>query len=103
MEDNNSNSFQSILLDNIDMPSNISLLSTRKALNSNSNLTVNKENTPANDSQVTKIEEYLNQQYDHAALVHLKSQIMKEVSKEHKNYRREIKCNSPGAYEVCFT
>ena len=87
MEDNNSNSFQSILLDNIDMPINISLLSTRKALNSNSNLTVNKENTPANDSQVTKIEEYLNQQYDHAALVHLKNQIMKEVPKEHENYR----------------
>ena len=103
MEDNNSNSFQSILLDNIDMPINISLLSTWKALNSNSNLTVNKENTPANDSQVTKIEEYLNQQYGHATLVHLKNQIMKEVPKEHENYRWEIKCNSPGAYEVYFT
>ena len=50
--------------------------------------------------QVTKIEEYLNQQYDHAALAHLKNQIMKEVSKERENYRREIKCNSLGAYEV---
>ena len=25
---------------------------------------------------------------------------MKEVSKERGNYRREIKCNSPGAYDV---
>ena len=73
------------------MPINISLLSTPKALNSNSDLIVNKENTAANDSHATKIEEYLNQQYDHAALVHLKNQIMKEVSKERESFRREIK------------
>ena len=54
----------------------------------------------ANDSHVTKIEEYLNQQYDHAVLVHLKSQIMKKVSKKRENYRREIKRNSRWAYEV---
>ena len=39
------------------MPTNISLLSKPKALNSNSDLIVNKENTPANDSDLTKIEE----------------------------------------------
>ena len=100
MEDNKGNSFQNILLDNIDMPINISLLSTPKALNNNSDLIVNNENTPANDSNVTKIEEHLNQQYDHAALVHFKNQIIKEVSKERENYRREIKRNQPGAYEV---
>ena len=93
MEDNKANNFQNILLDNIDMPINISLLSTPKALNSNSDLIVNKENTPANDFRVTKIEEYLNQQYDNAALVHLKNQIMKEVSKEREKFRREIKRN----------
>ena len=54
------------------MAINISLLSTPKALNSNSELMVSKENTPANDSHVTKIDEYLNQQYNHTALVHLK-------------------------------
>ena len=100
MEDNKANSFQNILLDNIDMPINISLLSTPKALNSNSDLIVDKEKTPANDSHVTKIEEYLNQQYDHAALVHLKNQIMKKVSKERENFRREIKRNSTEAHEV---
>ena len=93
MEHNKANNFQNILLDNINMPINISLLSTPKALNSNSNLIVNKENTPANDFHVTKIKEYLNQQYDHAALLHLKNQIMKEVSKERENFRREIKRN----------
>ena len=100
MEDNKGNSFQNILSDNIDMPISISLLSTPKALNSNSDLLVNNENTPANGSHVTKIEEYLNQQYDHAALVHLKNQIMKEVSKERENFRREIKRNSTGAHEI---
>ena len=61
---------------------------------------VNKENTPANDSHVTKIEEYLDQHYEQAVLVHLKNQIMKEVSKERENYRREIKRNSQEAYEA---
>ena len=61
---------------------------------------VNKENTLANDSHVTKIEEYLDQHYEHAVLVHLKNQIMKEVSKERENYRRKIKRNSQRAYEV---
>ena len=97
MEDNKANSFQNILLDNIDMPIDISLLSTQKTLNSNSDLIVNKEITPANDSHVTKIEEYLNQQYDHTTSVHLENQIMKEVSKERENHRREIKRNSQRA------
>ena len=99
-EDNKANSFQNILLDDIDMPINISLLSTPKVLNGNSDLIVNKGNIPAYESHVIKIEENVNQQYDHAALVHLKNQIMKEISKERENYRREIKCNSPGTYEV---
>ena len=75
-------------------------MSKRKALNSNFDLIVNKENTPTNNLHITKIEEYLNPQYSHAALVHFKNQIMKEVSKERENYKREIKRNSPGAYEI---
>ena len=82
------------------MPINISLLSTPKTLNSNSDLIVNKENTSANDSRVSKIEEYLSQQFNHAAFVPMKNQIMKEVSKECEDYRREIRRSSEGAYEV---
>ena len=33
-------------------------------------------------------------------MVHLKSQTMKEVSKERENYRREIKRNSQEPYKV---
>ena len=88
MKDNKANSFQNILLDNIDMPINISLLSTPNALNSSSDLIINNENTPTNDSHIIKIEEYLHQQYHHAVLMHLKSKIVKDVSKNRKNYRR---------------
>ena len=54
MGDNKVNSFRKILLDNIDMPINISLLSTPKPLNSNSDLTNDEENAATNDSHVTK-------------------------------------------------
>ena len=32
--------------------------------------------------------------------MHLKNQIMKEVSEERENFRREIKRNSTGAHEI---
>ena len=75
-------------------------MSKQKTLNSNFDLIGNKENTPTNNLHITKIEEYLNQQYNHATLVHFKNQIMKEVSRERENYKSEIKRNSPGAYEI---
>lgn len=99
MEDYKASSFEITLLDNIAIPINISLLSTRKALNSKSD----KENTSTNDSHVIKTEEFLNQHYDYAALVHLKNQITKEISEERKHYRCKIKRNSPVAYEVIFS
>lgn len=46
--------------------------------------------TPANDYYITKIAKYLNQPYNRTMLVHLKNKIMKDVSKEHENYRRKI-------------
>ena len=58
------------------------------------------QNTPVNKSHATKIEEYLNEQYDHAAFVHLKNHNIKQFSKEREIYGGEIKCNSAGEYEV---
>ena len=52
---------------------------------------------------VRNIEEFVNQQYDYAALVHLKNQITKEVPKERKHYKCKITRNSPVAYEVIFS
>ena len=36
-----------------------------------------KENSPTNNSNITKIEDYINKKYDQIALEHLKSQIVK--------------------------
>ena len=54
MEDNKASSFQNILLDNIDISTDISLLSTLKALNSNSDLINNNGNTLTNESHSKK-------------------------------------------------
>ena len=69
------------MLNNIDTPNNISLLSTPKPLNSNSDLIDSQENTPANDSHVAKREEYLNQRYGNVVLESLKK----------PNYERGLK------------
>ena len=41
-------------------------------------------------THVRKLEEHLNQQYNHAVLAHLKNQIIKKTSNGHENYGREI-------------
>lgn len=51
--DNKTISFQNILLDKIDKPANIFLLGTLTALNSNSDITDNKENIPGSGSKGT--------------------------------------------------
>lgn len=73
VEDNEANSFQKILLDNISMPINVSLLSNPKILNSNSGIIGNNENINTNDSHVKIIEKYINQQLNQGASMHLKN------------------------------
>ena len=51
--------------------------------NKNSNSIDNNKNGPANDSHFKKMEEYISQQYDQAALTYLKNQIINEISKEY--------------------
>ena len=76
----NKESYQNILLDNKEAPIKIALLSTPeiKAINKSSNSIDNNKNRPANDSHL----EYISQQYDQAAHMHLKSQIRNEFSKK---------------------
>ena len=80
----NKESYQNILLDNQETPIKITLSSTPeiKVTNKNSNSIDNNKNGPANDSHLKKMEEYISQQYDQAALTHLKNQIINEISKE---------------------
>ena len=46
---------------------------------------LDKENSPINNSHITKIENYINKKYDQIALEHLKSQIVKEIKHEFTN------------------
>ena len=66
--------------------------------NKNSNSIVNNKNGPANDSHLKKIEEYISQQYDQAALTHLKNQIINEISKE--NCKNKLKNKAAGIYDI---
>ena len=96
----NKESYQNVLLDNQETPIIITLLSTPeiKVINKSSNSIDNKKNHPANDSYLKKMKEYITQQYDEAALTHLKNQTIKEISKE--NCENKLKNNVACAYDV---
>ena len=90
----NKESYQNILLlDNQKTPIKITLSSTPEieVTNKNSNSIDNNKNGPANDSHLKKIEEYISQQYDQAALMHLKYQIINEISKGNCENKLKIK------------
>ena len=95
----NKESYQNILLDNQETPIKITLSSTPeiKVTNKNSNSIDNNKNGPANDSHLKKME-YISQQYDQAAHMHLKNQIINEISKE--NYESKLKNNAVCTYDV---
>ena len=96
----NKESYQNILLDNQETPIKITLSSTPeiKVTNKNSNSIDNNKNGPANDSHLKKMEEYISQQYDQAALTHLKNQIINEISKE--NCQNKLKNKVAGTYDI---
>ena len=96
----NKESYQNILLDNQETPIKITLSSTPeiKVTNKNSNSIDNNKNGPANDSHLKKMEEYISQQYDQAALTHLKNQIINEISKE--NCQNKLKNKAAGTYDI---
>ena len=81
------------------MLTNISLLSTLKALNSNSDLIDNEENASANDSrnQIRRILKSAVQPCSIGAFEELNYE--KDLKRTSKLWARN-NCNSPGAYEV---
>ena len=95
--------YQNILLDNQETPIKITLSSTPeiKVINKSSNSIDNNKNGPANDSHLKKMEEYISQQYDQAALTHLKNQIINEISIE--NCENKSKSNAACTYDVIST
>ena len=59
--------------------------STPSLLKNHQSEVLDKENSPINNSHITKIEDYINKKYDQIALEHLKSQIVKEIKHEFTN------------------
>ena len=77
--------FSNLLLDNIELPIDITLVSTPKEVstpsllhNSPSENLQNTKTSSSDKSRIAKIENYIHQKFDQAALKHLKFQILTE-------------------------
>lgn len=79
METIESTQLRNILLDHYDTPINITL-STPTPLKNYCNGTEKNKTSPANNSEIKKMEDYITKKYDEAALNHLRRQILKEVT-----------------------
>ena len=79
METIESTQLRDILLYHYDTPINI-LLSTPTPLKNYCNGTEKNKTSPANNSDIKKMEDYITKKYDEAALNHLRRQILKEVT-----------------------
>ena len=78
--------FNNLLLDNIEVPIDITLVSTPKEVstpsllhNSPSENLRNTKTSSSDKSHIAKIENYIDQKFDQAALKHLKFQILTEI------------------------
>ena len=92
--------FNNLLLDNIDLPIDINLVSTPKEVsipsllnNSPSESQQNTKTFSSNKSHITKIENYLDQKFDQAALKYLKFQVLTEIKYDLDKNNTNIKKN----------
>ena len=86
MEQKETAYFNNLLLDNIELPIDITLVSTPKEVstpsllhNSPSENLRNTKTSSSDKSHIAKIENYIDQKFDQAALKHLKFQILTEI------------------------
>ena len=89
MEQKETAYFNNLLLDNIELPIDITLVSTPKEVstpsllnNSPSESLRNTKTSSSNKSHIAKIENYIDQKFDQAALKHLKLQILTEIKND---------------------
>ena len=90
--------FNNLLLDNIELPIDITLVSTPKEVstpsllhNSPSENLRNTKTSSSDKSHIAKIENYIDQKFDQAALKHLKFQILTEVKNDLNKNNTSIK------------
>ena len=90
--------FNNLLLDNIEVPIDITLVSTPKEVstpsllhNSPSENLGNTKTSSSNKPHIAKIENYIDQKFDQAALKHLKFQILTEIKNGFNKNNTSIK------------
>ena len=98
MEQKETAYFNNLLLDNIELPIDITLVSTPKEVstpsllhNSPSENLRNTKTSSSDKSHIAKIENYIDQKFDQAALKHLKFQILTEIKNGFNKNNTSIK------------
>ena len=98
MEQKETAYFNNLLLDNIELPIDITLVSTPKEVstpsllhNSPSENLRNTKTSSSDKSHIAKIENYIDQKFDQAALKHLKFQILTEIKNDFNKNNTSIK------------
>ena len=97
MEQKEIANFNNLLLDIMNLPIDITLVSTPKEvsspslLNSSPSESLQNAKTSSDKTHIAKIENYLDQKFNQAALHHLKPQIIKEIKNDLDNNNTNIK------------
>ena len=83
MEQKETDYFNNLLLDKIELPIDITLVSTALLLNNSTSESLRNTKTSSSDkSHIAKIENYIDQKFDQATLKHLKFQILREIKND---------------------
>ena len=89
MEQKQATCFNNLLLDNIELPNDVTLVGTPKKTSTSSLLNnsppeslQNTKTSSSNKSHIAKIENYTDQNFDQVALKHLKLQILTEIKND---------------------
>ena len=83
MEQKETDYFNNLLLDKIELPIDITLVSTPLLLNNSTSESLRNTKTSSSDkSHIAKIQNYIDQKFDQATLKHLKFQILREIKND---------------------
>ena len=83
MEQKETDYFNNLLLDKIELPIDITLVSTPLLLNNSTSESLRNTKTSSSDkSHIAKLENYIDQKFDQATLKHLKFQILREIKND---------------------
>ena len=110
MEQKETAYFNNLLLDNIELPIDITLVSTPKEVstpsllhNSPSENLRNTKTSSSDKSHIAKIENYIDQKFDQAALKYLKFQILTEIKNDLNKNNTNIKKMESKVFRTAIT